>query len=129
MEMWAQDVAAMTGYDVATAAAGATQTPFSTPPLTLFSVPEGRFVSFPEQLFEWMSEAVMSQLKDPMTQLQLLSTPAQFAMEPMNQMIGQAMTGANALPSTAGSVPAMNPVLASAVSPAAAGQGAAPAAG
>ncbi|WP_409347929.1 PPE family protein, SVP subgroup [Mycobacterium montefiorense] len=76
-----------------------------------------------------MSEAVMSQLKDPMTQLQLLSTPAQFAMEPMNQMIGQAMTGANALPSTAGSVPAMNPVLASAVSPAAAGQGAAPAAG
>jgi PPE-repeat protein len=128
--MWAQDVTAMTGYDLATTAAGAAQTPFSAPPLTLFSVPEGRFVSFPEQLFEWMTQTLMSQLEDPMTQLQMLSTPAQFAMEPMNQLIGQAMTGTDVVPSTAGSIPAVNPVLASAVSPVSAGgRGAAQAAG
>jgi PPE-repeat protein len=118
-EMWAQDVAAMAGYDVGTTAAGAAQTPFSVPPLTLTGLPEMRFVSFGEQLFEALMGTLTNQLTDPMAQLQLLSTPAQFAMEPMNNLIGQAVSGANSLPSAAGSVSSTSPVLASAVSPAA----------
>ncbi|BBY21237.1 PPE family protein [Mycobacterium stomatepiae] len=116
-EMWAQDVAAMVGYDASTTAAGAGQTPFSAPPLTLTSLPTARFVPLGEQLLESMMQTLTGHLTDPMTQLQMLSTPAQFAMEPMNNLIGQAMSGSNSLPSTAGGVSAAHPLLASAVSP------------
>jgi PPE-repeat protein len=114
-EMWAQDVAAMTGYDAGTRAAEAGWTPFSNPPLTLTSLPAQTpwFTSLVQELFQSLTQ----QLSNPMSQLQMLSTPAQFAMEPMNMVMGQLMSGANPLLSGAGSVPAMDPFLASAVSP------------
>ena len=116
-EMWAQDVAAMTGYDTGTRAAEAGWTPFSSPPLTLTSLPTPTFTSFFQQLFDSLTQSLTQQLMNPMSQLQMLSTPAQFAMEPMQMAMGQLMSGANPLLSGAGSVPAINPFLASAVSP------------
>ncbi|OBH98406.1 hypothetical protein A5678_01900 [Mycobacterium sp. E2733] len=116
-EMWAQDVAAMTTYDASTRAAEATWTPFSNPPLTLTSLPTPTFTSFAQELFQALSQSLTQQLMNPMSQLQMLSTPAQFAMEPMNMMVGQLMSGANPLLGSTGSVPAMDPVLASTVSP------------
>lgn len=116
-EMWAQDVAAMTAYDASIRAAEATWTPFSNPPLTLTSLPTPTFTSFGQELLQALSQSVTQQLMNPMTQLQLLSTPAQFAMEPMNTVIGQVMSGANPLLGGASAVPAMDPVLASNVSP------------
>ncbi len=124
-EMWAQDVAAMTGYDAATTAAEATWTPFSDPPLTLTSLPAPTFTSIFQQLFDSLKQSLTRELMNPMAQLQMLSTPAQFAMEPMNMVIGQLMSGANPLMSGAGAVPAMNPMLASTVSPGIGGPGAA----
>ncbi|OBB63583.1 hypothetical protein A5758_21360 [Mycobacterium sp. 852014-50255_SCH5639931] len=116
-EMWAQDVTAMTAYDASTRAAEATWTPFSNPPLTLTGLPTPTFTSFGEQLFQALTQTLTQQLMNPMSQLQMLSTPAQFAMEPMNMMVGQLMSGTNPLLSGAGSVPAMDPVMASTVSP------------
>ncbi|WP_260860811.1 PPE family protein [Mycobacterium tilburgii] len=120
-QMWAQDVAAMAGYDASTAAASAAQTPFGEPPLTLMNLPTARFVSVGEQLLEAMVQALTGQLMDPMTQLQMLSTPVQFAMEPMNTLIGHVMSDANSLPSTTESLSAMDPALAFDVVPDASG--------
>jgi PPE-repeat protein len=117
-EMWAQDVTAMTAYDASTTAAEAGWTPFSDPPLTLTSLPTPTFTSFLQQLLQELFNSLTQQLMNPMTQLQMLSTPAQFAMEPMQMAMGQLMSGANPLLSGAASVPAMDPFLASAVSPA-----------
>ncbi len=116
-EMWAQDVAAMTGYDTSTTAVEAAATPFSDPPLTLTSLPTPTYTSFLQQLFDSLTQSLTRELMNPMSQLQMLSTPAQFAMEPMNMVMGQLLSGANPLLSGAGSLPAINPVLASAVGP------------
>lgn len=125
-EMWAQDVAAMTGYDAATTAAQAGWTPFGAPPLTLFGLPAApTYPSLLDQLINSLFQSLTQQLMNPMSQLQMLSTPAQFAMEPMQMVMGQLMSGANPLLSGAGSLPAINPVLASAVSPAVGAPGAA----
>lgn len=115
-EMWAQDVAAMTGYDAGTRAAEAASTPFADPPLTLTSLPTASFTSFGQQLLDSLIQSMTQQLMNPMSQLQMLSTPAQFAMEPV-QMVGQLMSGANPVLTSAGSGPAMDPVLASTASP------------
>lgn len=123
-EFWAQDVAAMTGYDAATTAAQAGWTPFANPPLTLTSVPMPTFTSPAEQLINSVINSLAQQLMNPMSQLQMLSTPAQFAMEPMQMAMSQLMSGANPLMSAAASVPALDPVLASAASPAVGGTGA-----
>ncbi|MCV7408726.1 hypothetical protein AWC05_07995 [Mycobacterium florentinum] len=125
-EMWAQDVAAMTGYDAATTAAEAGWTPFSNPPLTLFGMPATpTYPSLLDQLINSLVQSVTQQLMNPMSQLQMLSTPAQFAMEPMQMAMGQLMSGANPLLSGAGSLPAIDPVLATASSPAVGAPGAA----
>lgn len=125
-EMWAQDVAAMTGYDAATSAAAAGWTPFSPPPLTLFGLPPmPAYPSLFDLLINSLIQSVTQQLMNPMSQLQMLSTPAQFAMEPMQMVMGQLMSGANPLLSAAGSLPAINPVLAAAASPAVGAPGAA----
>ncbi|WAC89652.1 PPE family protein [Mycobacterium sp. Aquia_213] len=116
-EMWAQDVAAMTGYDAGTTAAQAGWTPFSEPPLTLTSLPTPTYTSFLEQLINSVVNSLAQQLTNPMSQLQMLSTPAQFAMQPMQMAMGQLMSGANPLMSAAAGVPAIDPVLASTVSP------------
>jgi PPE-repeat protein len=116
-EMWAQDVAAMTGYDASVTATEAGWTPFSEPPLTLTSLPTPTYTSFLQQLLDSLFQSVTQQLMNPMSQLQMVSTPAQFAMEPMNMVIGQLMSGSNPLMSGAGSLPAMTPMLASTVSP------------
>lgn len=117
-EMWAQDVAAMTGYDASTRAAeAAASTPFSDPPVTLTSLPTASFTSFGQQLLDSLIQSMTQSLMNPMSQLQMLSTPAQFAMEPMNMMVGQLMSGANPVLTGAGSGPALDPVLASTVSP------------
>lgn len=119
-EMWAQDVAAMTGYDAATTAAEAGWTPFSEPPLTLTSVPTPTFTSFGEQLINSLINSLVQQMMNPMSQMQMLLTPAQFAMQPMQMAMGQLMSGANPLMSAAAGVPAIDPVLASAAGPVAA---------
>ncbi|WP_082459756.1 MULTISPECIES: PPE family protein [unclassified Mycobacterium] len=116
-EMWAQDVAAMTAYDASVTAAEATWTPFTSPPLTLTSLPTPQFTSFAQELLQALSQSLTQQLMNPMTQLQMLSTPAQFAMEPMNTVMGQLMSSTNPLLGSAGTVPAMDPVLASTASP------------
>jgi PPE-repeat protein len=120
-EMWAQDVTAMTGYDASTTAAQAGWSPFSEPPLSLTSLPQPIYTSFLDQLLQGLFNSLTQQLTNPMTQLQMLSTPAQFAMEPMQMAMGQLMSGANPLMSAAASVPAIDPMLASAVSPGAGG--------
>ncbi|OBH24137.1 hypothetical protein A9X03_01780 [Mycobacterium sp. E1715] len=120
-EMWAQDVAAMTAYDASIKSAEATWTPFSSPPLTLTSLPTPTFTSFGQELLQTLSQSLTQQLMNPMTQLQMLSTPAQFAMEPMNTVMGQLMSSTNPLLGGAGSLPAMDPVLASTASPGAGG--------
>lgn len=118
-EMWAQDVAAMTGYDAATTAAEAGWTPFSDPPLTLFGLPPIPTYPSPlEQLINSLGQSLTQQLMNPMTQLQMVSMPAQFAMEPMQMAMGQLMSGANPLLSGAAGLPAINPVLAAAAGPA-----------
>ncbi|MEZ0353807.1 PPE family protein [Mycobacterium sp. pR1184] len=124
-EFWAQDVAAMTGYDASTTAAEAGWTPFEEPPLTLTGLPTPTFTSFTEELINSVVNSLAQQLMNPMSQMQMLSTPAQFAMQPMQMAMGQLMSGANPLMSAAASVPALDPVLASAASPAVGGTGAA----
>lgn len=116
-EMWAQDVAAMTGYDGAVTAAQAGWTPFSPPPLTLTTLPTPVYTSFLQELLDGLINSLTQQLLNPMSQLQLAATPAQFAMQPLTSLTGQLMSGANPLLSGAGSIPAINPVLASAVGP------------
>jgi PPE-repeat protein len=120
-EMWAQDVAAMTGYDAGIQAAEAGWTPFSDPPLTLTSLPTPVYTSFLQQLLDSLINSLTQQLMNPMSQLQMLSTPAQVAMQPMQMALGQLMSGANPLMSGLGTVPAINPVLASEVGPAVGG--------
>lgn len=111
-EMWAQDVAAMTGYDAATTAAEAGWTSFSAPPLTLFGLPPmPTYPSLLEQLINSLIQSVTQQLMNPMSQLQMLSMPAQFAMEPMQMAMGQLMSGANPLLSGAGTLPAVSPAV------------------
>jgi PPE-repeat protein len=106
-EMWAQDATAMTGYDASTAVAEDQWTPFSAPPAHLAT---------PAQPVASTGPQLLSSLKTSMSRLEMLSTPAEFAMEPMNMLMGQLMTGANPLLS-GGGVPAANPALLSAVGP------------
>lgn len=115
-EMWAQDVAAMSGYDAATRAAEATWTPFGSPPVTLTSLPTATFTSWGQQLFDSLIQSLTQSMMNPMSQLQLLSTPAQFAMEPLNMAVSQLMSDANPLLGASG-VPAMQPMLASTAAP------------
>ena len=56
-------------------------------------------------------------LSTSMSRLQMLSTPAQFAMEPMNMVMGQLMGGNTAMGAADSSVPTMGPSLMSDVSP------------
>ncbi|SPM37303.1 PPE family protein [Mycobacterium rhizamassiliense] len=117
-EMWAQDVAAMTGYDAGATAAAAQWTPFGNPPLTLTSVAAPSFTSAGQQLFSSLGQT----LSNSASKLQMLSAPAQLAMEPLNMVMGQVMTGANPLTSgAAGSMPALAPGLVAQVGPVAGG--------
>jgi PPE-repeat protein len=125
-EMWAQDATAMTGYDAATTAAEAGWTPFSQPPLTLTGLQTPSFTPFGQDLLSSLSQSpLFSQLTNPMSQLQALSAPAQFATEPMNMLMSQFMSGANPLSGSAGGMPTMGPALASAANPAMTGASAA----
>jgi PPE-repeat protein len=119
-EMWAQDVTAMTGYDAGTAAVEAEWTSFSAPPPVLpgSAIPVQSTAS---ELFSPLgqSSSLLSTLQTSLSRLQMLSTPAELAMEPMNMVMGQIMTGANPLLGGAtGSVPAMTPALLPATGPA-----------
>jgi PPE-repeat protein len=116
-EMWAQDATAMTGYDVSITAAEAQWTPFSPPPTSLAgALTPGVTSSGPQLLSSLTQSPLFSSLSTSMSRLEMLSTPAEFAMEPMNMLMGQLMTGANPLLS-GGAVPAIDPALVSAVSP------------
>lgn len=117
-EMWAQDVAAMTGYDGGATAAEAGWTPFGTPPMTLTDVPAPTFTPLSQQLFSSLSQT----LSNTASKLQMLSAPAQLAMEPLNMAMGQVMTGTNPLTSgAAAGVPALGPGLVTQVGPVAGG--------
>ncbi|WP_162899183.1 PPE family protein [Mycobacterium shigaense] len=119
-EMWAQDVAAMTGYDASTAAVQSQWTSFSAPPPDLAgsTIP---VQSTSSELFSPLGQpsSLLSTLQTSLSQLQMLSTPAELAMEPMNMAMGQIMTGANPLLGGATDVvPAMTPALLPATGPA-----------
>jgi PPE-repeat protein len=81
-EMWAQDVAAMSGYDARTLAAVSQLEPFSEPPVGL-------------------AGAATTSDTRAMSPLTMLSTPAQSAMSPMSTLMGQLMTGTNPLTQSA----------------------------
>jgi PPE-repeat protein len=120
-EMWAQDVTAMTGYDAGTKAAEAQWTPFSQPPIGLagLTAQTPSVTSTGPQLLSSLTQSpLLSSLSTSMSRLEMLSTPAEFAMEPMNMLMSQLMTGANPMLSGAGGgVPAMGSALVSAASP------------
>jgi PPE-repeat protein len=118
-EMWAQDVTAMTGYDASTAACEAQWTPFSAPPAGLpgAAAPAQSVVSTGPQLLSSLTQSpLFSSLSTSMSRLEMLTTPAQFAMEPMNTLMGQFMTGGHPLLSGSG-MPAIGPALVSAAGP------------
>jgi PPE-repeat protein len=127
-EMWAQDVTAMTGYDASTAAVEAQWTSFSEPPADLpgSEIPAQSTLSSDAQLFSSGTQSsLFSSLQTSMSRLQMLSTPAELAMEPMDMVMGQVMTGATGatganplLGGAAGSVPAISPALMPAAGPA-----------
>ena len=129
-EMWAQDATAMTGYDASVRAAEASWTPFGNPPLTLTRLPAQAPSSAPfgQPLLSSLNQSpLLSSLTKSMSQLQTLSTPAQLAMEPMNMLMSQLMSGGHSLTSSpASAVPAMDPAVAAAVSPGLGGPSVAP---
>jgi PPE family/PPE-SVP subfamily C-terminal region len=115
-EMWAQDVTAMVGYDASTTAAEAQWTPFSAPPTSLPNPAVSTGSQMLSQLFSTVSSSA--------SRLEMLSTPAELGVEPMNMLMsmGQFMSGSNPLVSGAAEAlpvmgPAMAPGLLSAVSP------------
>jgi len=119
-EMWAQDVTAMTGYDASATAAEAQWTPFSQPPATLpgAGTSAQSVVSIAPQLLSPLTRSsLLSTLQTTASRLEMLSTPAEFALEPMNMVMGQLFTGGNPLSGAASSMPAIGPNLMSTVSP------------
>jgi PPE-repeat protein len=120
-EMWAQDVTAMTGYDAGATAAEAMWTPFSAPPTSLAGASTPVATSDVQQLLNSLTQS----LSTSMSRLEMASTPAEFAMEPMNMLMSQFMTGANPLLS-GGGAPALEPALMSGVSPGVGGPATAP---
>jgi PPE-repeat protein len=117
-EMWAQDVTAMTGYDASTSVAEATWTPFGRPPTTLAGpASEVSPVASTGSDLSSFAQSLTQTLSTSMSRLQMLSTPAQFAMEPMNMVMGQLMGGNTAMGAADSSVPTMGPSLMSDVSP------------
>jgi len=126
-EMWAQDVTAMTGYDASTSAAEATWTPFGKPPTGLAGpASEVSPVASTGSDLSQLAQSLTQTLSTSMSRLQMLSTPAQFAMEPMNMVMGQLMSGNSMMGAADGSVPAMGPTLMSDVSPGMGSLGTAP---
>lgn len=117
-EMWAQDVTAMTGYDASTSAAEAGWTPFGKPP-TRLAGPASQVspVASTGSDLSSLAQSLTQTLSTSMSRLQMLSTPAQFAMEPMNMVMGQLMSGNSMMGAADGGVPTMGPTLMSEVGP------------
>ncbi|MGB8389401.1 PPE family protein [Mycobacterium sp.] len=118
-EMWAQDVTAMVGYDAGATGAEAQATPFSEPPTSLAGAfAQEWLMSTASQPSSSLTQSLFSSLSTSASRLEMLSTPAEFAMEPMNMLMSQLMTGANPLMNGVSTgVPGMGSALASAVSP------------
>ncbi|EID15764.1 PPE family protein [Mycobacterium xenopi RIVM700367] len=100
-EMWAQDVAAMSGYDAKTLAATSQLEPFGEPPANLAgtaarsaatsaSAGTAPGLSALAQSLDFSSPSTLG-----MSPLNMLSTPAQLAMSPVSTLMGQLTTGAN----------------------------------
>jgi PPE-repeat protein len=127
MEMWAQDAAAMSGYNASTLAVASRLTPFNEPPTSLAGA-AGHATGSAQAVAAsaaTRAQSVMStgpQLLSALPQslglspspttglssLSMLSTPAEFAMYPMSMLMSPLMSGANPLASGAsGGVPAM----------------------
>ena len=130
-EMWAQDVAAMSGYDAKALAATLQLEPFGEPPASLAGTAAGSAsTSAAPGTQSGLSAGAQSlsaiprslDLSSPPTPgtspLNMVSTPAQLTMSPMSTLMGQLMTGANPLTNgSAGAVSAMGPVAGSEVAP------------
>jgi len=118
-EMWAQDVTAMTGYDASATAAEAQWTPFGAPPASLAgATPAPQITAAGPQLLSSLTQSpLFSSLSTAASRLEMLSMPAEFAMEPMNMLMSQLMTGTNPLMSGVGGVPAMGSALVSVANP------------
>jgi PPE-repeat protein len=117
-EMWAQDVTAMTCYDTSTAAVEAQATPFAQPPAGLpgSAIPAQSALIDLQLVSSTTRSPLFSQLSSMASRLEMLTTPAELAMEPMNMLMGQFMTGANPFLASSGG-PSMGPALMSANSP------------
>jgi PPE-repeat protein len=110
MEMWAQDVTAMVGYDVSTRATAPQLTTFNEPPTSLAGA-AAQAQALPQ------SSGLSSLSTSGLSSLHMLSTPAEFAVEPMSMLTSQLIMGANPLMNGAGGgVPATGSALASAAS-------------
>jgi PPE-repeat protein len=117
-EMWAQDVTAMTCYDISTAAVEAQATPFTQPPADLpgSTIPAQSALSDLQLVSSQTQSPLFSALKTAASRLGMLATPAELAMEPMNLLMSQFMTGASPTLASSGG-PAMGPTLMSANGP------------
>jgi len=126
-EMWAQDATAMTCYDASTRAAEAQWTPFARPPTSLAGPTPSAAPTVQQMLSQLTQSPLFSSLSTAASRLEMLSMPAEMAMEPMDMLMSQAMTGANPLMSgAAGAVPAMDSAVLPAVGPGVGGAGMAP---
>lgn len=110
MQMWAQDAAAMSGYDASSSALAAQLTPFDEPPESP-SAADAQAADLMWQLSQSLG-ATQSSIPGLSSSLEMLSTPAQLAMSPMSMALSQLMNVANPLGS-GGSAPAMGSALAS----------------
>jgi PPE-repeat protein len=131
MEMWAQDAAAMSGYNASTLAVASQLTPFDEPPAGLAgaatqatgsaqaaaasaATQAQSVMSTGPQLLSALPQSLFSSSTEGLSSLSMLSTPAEFAMYPMSMLMSPLMTGANPLTSGAsGGVSAMGAALAS----------------
>ncbi|KLO38249.1 hypothetical protein ABW17_20890 [Mycobacterium nebraskense] len=135
-EMWAQDAAAMSGYDAGTLALASQLAPFSEPPSSLGAAPaatnsapaaaapaatQAQSVMSDAQLLSelFRSFGLSPSSTSGLSPLEMLSMSGEFAMQPLSmvvsQLVGQFMGGANPLMSGAvGGLPTMGSALASA---------------
>ncbi|MBS4729361.1 PPE family protein [Mycobacterium sp. SM1] len=136
LQMWAQDAAAMSGYNASTLAVASHLTPFVDPP----GGPAGAVTrsaghAHAAAAASTQAQSVLSTASQPrpgpleplelfsppapgLSSLSLLSTPAEFAMSPMSMLMSPLMSGSNPLMSGAGAgVPAIGAALASETGP------------
>ncbi|MDI3315165.1 MAG: PPE family protein [Mycobacterium sp.] len=135
LQMWAQDAAAMSGYNAGTLAATARLTPFDEPPDGPAGTAARGAAQAAAAVASTRAQSVLSTASQPLSavpqplefassptsglsSLGMLSTPAEFAMSPMSMLMSPLASGSNPLTSAAGAgVPGIGAALASETGP------------